>query len=252
VHAAPLGDDVTVGRNANSAVSALLPAVCSPAVTPAPAQQWSELDHASTLGWFAIISAVLSTLVTIGLLQPMPPSPAALLLHFAEHRLLVAVEAVVVLTWAVFSVPFVVALGQLARARSASLALSAPILSAIGILLLAYGIRNYISAMMSIAAAGHALDAADTLYQAAIWRSLFFFLADPGLMTWGLGQFLFGTLAWKSTVFPNWVAAVGMLGGLAGLLTDAVYQTGALALLQIACFAIWGFVTGAMLLTRRA
>jgi hypothetical protein len=29
-----------------------------------------------------------------------------------------------------------------------------------------------------------------------------------------------------------------------------MYQTGALALLQIACFAIWGFVAGAMLLRR--
>jgi hypothetical protein len=67
-------------------------------------------------------------------------------------------------------------------------------------------------------------------------------------MVWGLGQFLFGTLAWNSSVFPKWLAAFGVLGGLAGLLTDAVYQTGMLALLQVACFAIWGFVTGAMLL----
>lgn len=69
-------------------------------------------------------------------------------------------------------------------------------------------------------------------------------------MMWGLGQFLFGRLAWKSALFPNWVAAVGMIGGLAGLLTDAVYQTAALALLQIVCFATWGFVTASMLLRR--
>lgn len=52
-------------------------------------------------------------------------------------------------------------------------------------------------------------------------------------------------------MFPNWVAAVGMLGGVAGLLTDAVYQTGVLALVQVACFAIWGFVSAVILLRRR-
>jgi hypothetical protein len=143
----------------------------------------------------------------------------------------------------------VVALGQLTRARGATLALSATILSSTGIVLLAYGIRTYVGAILAIAATGP-LDAPDTLYQVEIWRKLFFFLSDPGLMVWGLGQFLFGKLAWKSTVFPNWLAALGVLGGLAGLLTDAVYQTGVLALLLIACFAIWGFLTGAILLRR--
>jgi uncharacterized protein DUF4386 len=210
----------------------------------------SEFDHTSTFGWFALISAALSTLLVIGLLPPVSRSPAALLATFTEHRPLVALEAIVVLTWAVCSVPFVVALGQLTRARGATLALTATILSSTGIVLLAYAIRTYVGAILAIAATGRPLDAPETLYQVEIWRNLFFFLSDPGLMVWGLGQFLFGKLAWKSTVFPNWLAALGMLGGLAGLLTDAVYQTGALALLQIACFAIWGFVTGAMLLRR--
>jgi uncharacterized protein DUF4386 len=218
-------------------------------VTRTPAHV-SEFNHASTFGWFALISAALSTLLVIGLLPPVSRNPAALIASFTEHRPLVAVEAIVVLTWAVCSVPLVVVLGQLTRARGATLALSATILSSTGIVLLAYAIRTYVGAILAIAATGRPLDAPETLYQVEIWRNLFFFLSDPGLMVWGLGQFLFGKLAWKSTVFPNWLAALGMLGGLAGLLTDAVYQTGALALLQIACFAIWGFVTGAMLLRR--
>jgi predicted membrane chloride channel (bestrophin family) len=69
-------------------------------------------------------------------------------------------------------------------------------------------------------------------------------------MTWGLGQFLFGWLVWKGGVLPNWLAAVGMIGGAAGLLTLAVYQTPMLALLQLACFAIWEFATGILLFHR--
>jgi hypothetical protein len=219
-------------------------------VANSPARERSDLDHAPTFGWFALISAALSTVIVIGLLRPLPSDPAALMSYFADQRPLVAVEAVCVLTWAVCSVPFVVALGQVERRKSASLALSATILSSAGILLLAYGIRTYFGAMLAITSVGHPLDATETLYQAAIWRNLFFVLADPGLMTWGLGQFLFGWLAWKTTVLPNWVGAVGMLGGLAGLLTDAVYQTGVLAVIQIACFAIWGYVLGMTLLRR--
>lgn len=72
------------------------------------------------------------------------------------------------------------------------------------------------------------------------WGNLSFYLTDPGLMTWGLGQFLFGWLAWKSNVLPDCVSVVGMIGGIAGLLTLAVYQSGVVALIQLASFAVWG------------
>jgi hypothetical protein len=42
-----------------------------------------------------------------------------------------------------------------------------------------------------------------------------------------------------------------MIGGAAGLLTLAVYQTGVLALIQICVFTVWGFATGIALLRRR-
>lgn len=148
--------------------------------------------------------------------------------------------AVIVLVWAVVSVPFVVALGQLLRSKSASLALTASILSAVGILLLGFAIFAHVGAFLSIIAAGSPPSAADGAYQAAIWGNLSFHLTDPGLMTRGLGQLLFGWLAWKSHVLPNWVSVAGMIGGVAGLLTLAVYQSGLLALMQLASFTLWG------------
>ncbi|MDE3156344.1 MAG: hypothetical protein KGN76_14675 [Acidobacteriota bacterium] len=49
----------------------------------------------------------------------------------------------------------------------------------------------------------------------------------------------------------NWVALVGIVGGVAGLLTLAAYQTGVLGLVQIICFAVWGFATALSLLRIR-
>jgi len=71
-------------------------------------------------------------------------------------------------------------------------------------------------------------------------------------MTLGLGQFLFAALAWKGGTLPKLVAAIGFVGGLAGLLTLAVYETGVLALTQLAAFGVWGLATGVILLRKPA
>ena len=67
-------------------------------------------------------------------------------------------------------------------------------------------------------------------------------------MMLGLGQFLFGWLSWKSGALPNLLAALGMIGGIAGLLTEYVVRTAVLALPQIAILAIWQFAAGIILL----
>lgn len=209
-----------------------------------------ELDHKRTFAAFALVSGVLSLLLLLDSLRPVP-APADRLAFFLSHRGDYLLWAVLFLTWAVFSIPFVVALGKMLRPGGAALSQAGVILSAIGISLLAFGGFAYVGAMMSITAVTDPAGSAQAAYQATIWSSLSYFLSDPGLMTWGLGSLLFGRLAWKSGVLPNGVAIVGMLGGLAGLLTLAVYQTPVLALLQFACFAVWGIAAGVLLFRGR-
>jgi hypothetical protein len=131
------------------------------------------------------------------------------------------------------------------------LAQTAVILSAVGILLLAFGIFTHVGALLSIAAAGPPPGSGEVVYQASIWAGLGYYLTDPGLMAWGFGQFLFGWLAWKGGALPNWLAVAGMIGGAAGLLTLAVYQTPVLAFVQTGSFAVWGFAFGILLLGQR-
>jgi len=217
-----------------------------------PAPHRTELDRPSAFGVFCILSGVASILMLIVTLEPTPRTAAGQLAHFAAHQGRVALEAVILLVWAVVAVPFVVALGQILRPKSPTFALAATILSAVGILLLGFAIFAHVGALLSIVAAGGPPNAADAIYQAAIWGNLSFYLTDPGLMAWGLGQLLFGWLAWNSRVLPNWVSIVGVVGGIAGLLTLAVYQTGMLALVQLASFTVWALATGILLLRRRA
>jgi hypothetical protein len=138
------------------------------------------------------------------------------------------------------------------RPLGRDVALAATILSAAGILMLGFALFMHAGAMLSIVAAGSPSRPEDAAYQVAIWSSLRFYLTDPGLMAWGFGQLLFACYAWKSAALPKWLSIVGMIGGVAGLLTLAVYQTGLLALVQLAAFTVWGFAIGIRLLRQRA
>jgi hypothetical protein len=160
-----------------------------------PTRPMPVLDRPRAFAWFSLLAGVASILLLIASMQPTAPTGAEQLSFFAAHRGFFVLMAIFVLVWAVFSIPFVAALGQLLRAKSPTFALAATILSAIGILLLGFAIFARIGAFLSILAAGSPPTAGDATYQAAIWGNLFYFLTDPGLMTWGLGQLLFGWLA---------------------------------------------------------
>jgi hypothetical protein len=211
-----------------------------------------EIDRRATFAIFSLLAAALSVLLVAVTLQTAPSNLDQQPLSLAGNRMHYILAATLILTWAVFSTPFVVGLSTLLRPKSKSLALTAAILSAVGISLLGFGNFTSIGALLSIIAAGSPPAPVAAAYQVTIWTSLGYYLTDPGLMTWGLGQFLFGWLAWKSHVLPNWLAIIGMIGGIAGLLTLAVYKTPMLALIQLACFAVWGLAVGILLFARRS
>jgi len=212
-----------------------------------------QLDGRVTFAGFAILAGLVSLMLIVSAAAPAPRAPAELLAYIAAHRSTYAFAAVTVLVWATAAVPFIVGLRALLGAHDGNLALAATLLSAGGVLLLGFATFASIGANLAILAAGDAAPSqAQATYQAVIWGNLSFYLSDPGLMILGLGQILFARLAWKSGSLPRLVAAIGYVGGLAGLLTLAVYQTGALAVVQLGAFGVWGLATGIALLKRGA
>jgi hypothetical protein len=212
----------------------------------------AEIGRKFPLAVLALVAGTLSLLLfAVSLLAPPPAAPAALLAFASSHRITYGLFASLILAWSVFSVPLIVTIGAMLQSRGGTLTDIAQLLSAVGVLLLGFAIVANTTALLSIVASGNPPHPEDATYQVAIWSNLSFYLTDPGLMAWGLGQFLFGWVAWRSGVLPNWLAVVGIIGGIAGLLTLAVYQTPVLALVQLLSFTIWGFATGYSLLRAR-
>ena len=212
----------------------------------------TAIDHKTALAALALVAAVLSLALLAASLQPPPPTSAELFTFAAQHRTALGLFASVVLAWSVFSIPLVVTIARLLQAPGGTLARIAQFLSAAGVSMLGFALFAHTAALLSIVAAGGPARAEDAAHQATILSNLRFYLTDPGLMTWGLGQFIFGRIGWRSGLLPDWLAVVGMLGGLAGLLTLAVYQTGVLALVQLASFTVWGFATAVLLFRARS
>jgi len=203
----------------------------------------AKLDHQPIFGLSASLSALLSLLLVAVSLQG-PTGTGAYLEFFNHHRATSILTAILFMTWAVIAIPFLAAVEEMLRSGGEVLARAATLLSSLGILLLAFGYFTTTGAFMAISAIASAPLPSEREYQAAIWRNMGFFLSDPGLMAWGLGFFLLGMLTWNSGVLPRWLGIVAVVGGVAGLLTLAVYQTPVLALVQVSCFGVWGFAVG--------
>lgn len=196
---------------------------------------------------FAIAALASALLTLLFILTPAPQhAPSAdLLPYFRAHQMQFVVSAVAILAWVIASILLVVAVGQLVSGDRPTLAFAATLLCSGGILLLGFGTFTFVGALFALAAANDVVrDPAQVNFQALFWHNLSFMLSDPGLMVLGAGQVMFGWLMWGRRVFSRYVATVLLVGGAAGLLTLAVYQTPALAFVQLFAFAIAGAACG--------
>jgi hypothetical protein len=207
-------------------------------------------DQIDSRRFFAAISMA-SALLTLALvLTAAPPqgAPSDLLAYFRANQGRFVVLAIVVLTWVIVSLLAVVATGRLVAGDRPLLGLAATLASSGGILLLGFGTFIFVGAFFALNAATQgSVEVAQANYQASFWYNMSFLLSDPGLMVLGGGQAILGWLAWRSRAIHRFAGAVGVAGGLAGLLTLAVYQTPFLAIIQLLSLCITNVAAGVAL-----
>lgn len=198
----------------------------------------------------AFLAAGLSLALLIASVVPPPGDPAQPLAWEAGHRSAYALVAALALTWSVLSVPFAITLGAMVEDADASLVMAARFLTAGGILLLGTGVFTGFAALLALGGAGPVPDPAVVAHHAKFWAQMRYLLTDPGLMAWGVGLLLYGGLLWRSGALPRSVVAVCLAGGVAGVLTLAVFETSILALVQLVAFAVLGLGAGVALLRK--
>jgi hypothetical protein len=208
-----------------------------------------EIERKSTFAVYSLLVTALSLLLGVVLyLHPSPTTVAQELSNYNANQASYTTSAYIALAWAVFSIPFVVGLGTLLRAKSRSLSLAATLLSSAGILL--FGIAYFIpaQALGALSLVGNlAPGTAVATYHGAFWYYFSVSLLVPALYVWGLGQLLFGWLAWRSQVLPSWLAVIGMISGIASFIPPFRF----IQAIVLDSFMLWSFTTGIVLLRSR-
>lgn len=197
-----------------------------------------ELGNKKIFIAFAVLSSLLGFIFLATTLMQKPPLPHQVSAYFETNQSGFILFATLSLVWSVVTIPAVVAIAAVIRNnKNRSLNSAAVVLTSSGILLNGIISFLYVGALISIWSTRN-MQGANSDYQMSIWTNLFYFMSDPALMIWGLGQLLFGYLLLSNSIFPKWLGVITVIGGVAGVLTLAVYQTPILAILQEFTFVI--------------
>lgn len=197
-----------------------------------------ELGNKKIFIAFAVLSSLLGFIFLATTLMQKPPLPHQVSAYFETNQSGFILFATLSLVWSLVTIPAVIALGAVIKNnKNRSLNSAAMVLTSSGILLNGIISFLYVGALISIWSTRN-MQGANSDYQMSIWTNLFYFMSDPALMIWGLGQLLFGYLLLSNSIFPKWLGVITVIGGVAGVLTLAVYQTPLLAILQEFTFVI--------------
>lgn len=158
--------------------------------------------------------------------------------------------------FAVAAIPFFAIVGTVLRPRSVEGAMSATLLSVVGVVL--YSLRGIMQdAAWAAASSAVSPSASETAYLQMVLFGMANTLLPLGAAIWGLGYIFFGVLIWKSGIFPNWLAPLAFIGGVAGWAIFPVINSFGLfpgylftELLVPFTTAIFGFTCGTIFIKR--
>lgn len=203
-----------------------------------------EITNAKVAGAFGIVTGILVILYVVGfvLLPSSAQAGGTALSAFVSSSNTFYFGLVTSVLLALLAVPYFTALGRLLRPRGAALAAAATYLSIIGLFLYAASTVLYVALLSSIQSATGTTNPVTAAFVANVVGTSSADLTLLGGAAWTFGLFLYAILSWRSRVLPNWLATVGLVGGLAGFLSFMFGAVGgAMGFVFAIAFVIWTF-----------
>jgi hypothetical protein len=200
------------------------------------------------VGVIALLSGAAFPIHVLFLMGPPATTPLTLLSIYEKNQSSWAPVFYSVIGYAAVAIPTFAAVGQWLSPRSGSLARGAAYVTSAGFLTIAFGVVLSNGALIALAKSP-----SDAVYQptaaflAAFWSNMRDITDIFGQVLLGVGLLIFGRLAWRSHILPDWLAVVGVIGGVAGLISPFV---AAPAILTYLAVTIWAFAFGAIVLER--
>jgi len=210
-----------------------------------------ETANAKVAGAFGMVTGILVILYVVGFV--FIPSSAQVgettLSAFESSSSLYYFGLVISVLLALLAVPYFTALGRLLRPRGAATAAAATYLSIIGLFLYAASMVLYVALLSSIQGAAGNSNPATAAFVANVVGTSSADLTLLGGAAWTFGLFLYAILSWRSRIVPNWLAIVGLVGGVAGFLSFMFGVVGgAMGFVFAIAFVIWAFGSGLVFL----
>jgi len=212
------------------------------------AESAAETRGNALFGVIAILSGV-SFLVHLAVVFALPsPNSYQELATYKTHQTVYALLFFSIVVFSVFAVTFLAGLSRLLAPRSSKVAAGATAAIALGIVVTGLGVVLSIGALAALA--GLPSDptyASNATFEAAFWANLQSLTNVFGDAFMGLGSILLGWVAWDSRIVPNWLAIIGVVGGLGAV---AAIVADPLAGISYFAFTIWSLAVGVIMLRR--
>jgi hypothetical protein len=212
------------------------------------AESSAETRGDGLFGVIAILSG-LSFLVHLGIVFALPsPNSYQELATYRTHQAVYTLLFLSIVVFNVFAVTFLAGLGRLLAPRSSRVAAGATAALAFGIAITGLGVVLSIGALAALAQLpSDPTYAANATFEAAFWANLQSLTNVFGDAFMGLGLILLGWVAWGSRIIPNWLAIIGVVGGLGAL---AAIVADPLSGISYLAFTVWSLAVGIIMLRR--